>query len=222
MERLRWYLTPPSPPGRFLEVGAGLGERLVQFTEAGWEVVGQDIDPKAARLARDRGILVHQCPVTELVGRERLFDLIGLSHVLEHATDPAEMLRACAALLAPGGRICVVSPNARSLGRKLFGRWWFGLEQPRHLAIPTVESLERLADRLGLQTVSAGSAATNGAVILGGSLIRIFDTHLSPGPLRRSARFATALVGQSLGRAGTLISGRIGEEVVWLACRSES
>ncbi|MGI8806659.1 MAG: methyltransferase domain-containing protein [Acidimicrobiales bacterium] len=220
MEHLRWYCTPPAPAGRLLEVGTGSGERLVQFADAGWDVVGQDIDPKAGHLARERGIEVHQCPVADLVGREEPFDLIGLSHVLEHATAPAEMLRACAALLAPGGRICVISPNAQGLGRLLFGRWWFGLEQPRHLAIPTVESLERLSAGLGLETEDAATMATNGAVILGGSLARPLYERLPPGALQRVARFSTALLGQAIGRVAVGVDPRLGEEVVWAGRRA--
>ena len=215
MDRQHWYFTPHAPAGRFLEVGTGSGERLVQFSDAGWDVVGQDIDPKAGALARDRGIEVHDCPVGELVGREEPFDLIGLSHVLEHVTDPGGMLRACAALLAPHGRICVISPNAQALGRMLFGRWWFGLEQPRHLAIPTLDSLRRLSERVGLETDHAESMATNGAVILGGSLARPLNEHLSSASLRRGARAATALLGQMLGRVAVRLDRRLGEEVVW-------
>jgi len=215
MDRLKWYFTPPAPAGRFLEVGTGSGERLVQFADAGWDVVGQDIDPKAGHLARDRGIEVHGCPVTDLVGREEPFDLIGLSHVLEHATDPAGMLRACATLLTPSGRICVISPNAQGLGRLLFGRWWFGLEQPRHLAIPTLDSLERLRVRLGLETEHAATMATNGAVILGGSLARPLHEHLPSAGLRRGVRASTALLGQMVGRVAIRLDRRVGEEVVW-------
>jgi SAM-dependent methyltransferase len=206
---------PPAPAGRFLEVGTGSGERLVQFAGAGWDVVGQDIDPKAGHLARAQGVTVHDCDVAELVGREAPFDLIGLSHVLEHAGDPGEMLRACAALLAPGGRICVISPNANAFGRLLFGRWWFGLEQPRHLAIPTVGSLAHLTARLGLATEDVDSVATNGAVILGGSLARPLEGRL-PG---RVARFSTACLGQVLSRVAVTMDHRLGEEVVWVGGR---
>ena len=216
MAELRWYLTPPAPPGRMLDVGTGSGERLVQFAEAGWDVVGQDLDAKAGWLARDRGLDVHDCPVEDLVGREEPFDLVAMSHVLEHAVDPVALLDACIALLRPGGRLCVICPNAESLGRRLFGRWWFGLEQPRHLGIPTLRSLQSAARRLDLHVDRAAGVATDAAVILGGSLVRTLETRLPPGRLRRGARFATAFAGQALGRAATLVDHRLGEEVVWV------
>lgn len=221
MGQLRRYLAPAGTTGRLLDVGTGAGERLVEFADAGWDVLGQDPDPRAGHLAKARGIDVLHCPVAELVGREGPFDLIGMTHVLEHATDPAGLLRACAALLAPGGTLCVISPNARSAGALLFGRWWFGLEQPRHLAIPTPASLERLADRLGLAAVHAATAPANAAVILGGSLARPLYDRLPPGPLHRVARFSTACLGQALGRAAFRVDPGRGEEVVWAGRRRE-
>jgi len=218
-DELRRYLSAPGSTGRFLEVGAGSGQRLIEFAAAGWEVVGQDLDPKAGQLACAEGVTVHRCTVEELVGREQPFDLIGLNHVLEHAPDPRAMLQACTALLAQGGQICVISPNAEGLGRRIFGRWWFGLEQPRHLAIPTIESLQRVTAPLDLQPACSKSVATNGAVILGGSLDRAIQNRLPPGNFRRASRSLSALLGQSMGRAAIRLHSGLGEEVVWVGHR---
>ena len=105
MAGLLRFMSEPGQTGRFLDVGTGSGERLLHFADAGWDAVGQDLDPEAGRPARDRGVVVHRCAVADLVGREEPFDLIGLNHVLEHAADPSELLAACKALLRPGGRI---------------------------------------------------------------------------------------------------------------------
>lgn len=219
IQQLRWYLTPPAPAGRLLEVGAGAGERLVQFAEAGWDAVGQDPDPEAGKVAKKRGLKVYDCPVRNLAGREESFDLIGLNHVIEHVLDPAELLQACVSLLRPGGRLCVISPNAAGLGRRVFGRWWFGLEQPRHLAIPTLGSLERVTAPLGLRVLYTGSVATNGTVILGGSLAGRLGNRLPHGPLRKAIDVASALLGQAMARLAVLGDSRLGEEVVWLGQR---
>jgi SAM-dependent methyltransferase len=214
------YLTAPGTTGRFLDVGTGSGERLLELAAAGWEVVGQDVDPEAGGVARAHGIEVHTCSVPDLVGVEEPFDLIGLNHVLEHVPDPAEVLRACGALLTPAGRICVIAPNAQALGRLVFGRWWFGLEQPRHLAIPTKQSLERLASRLPLRVVEAGTTAANAAVLLGGSLARPIEARVPAGRWQRGVGSAVHVVGQVLGRAAVTLDGRRGEEVTWVAQRT--
>ncbi|HET9441959.1 MAG TPA: methyltransferase domain-containing protein, partial [Acidimicrobiales bacterium] len=182
----------------------------------GWAVLGQDLDPKAGRAALDRGLEVHHGPVAELVGREEPFDLIGLGHVIEHAVDPAELLEACAALLAPGGRLCVVCPNASSLARRLFGRRWYGLDQPRHLAVPTLESLDRLTAPLGLEALHARTTAANAAVLVGGTLDHVVEGRLRSEVARRLARPVDHLLGQALGRVASRVGRRLGEEIVWI------
>lgn len=219
---LRRYFAPAGSTGRFLEVGTGSGERLIEFAASGWDVLGQDLDPEAGHLARREGITVHRCGVDELVGHEQAFDLIGLNHVLEHAAEPREMLAACRALLAPDGLICVISPNAQSLGSRLFGRWWFGLEQPRHLGIPTLDSMRRVTTELELREVAAGTVATNAAVILGGSLDRSAQRRLPARRLRRASRAATALIGQAMGRVAVRCNPRLGEELIWVGHRSRA
>jgi hypothetical protein len=56
-----------------------------------------------------------------------------MNQVLEHVPDPVDALRRVRALLARGGRVVIGVPNFGSLGRRVFGASWDGLELPRHL-----------------------------------------------------------------------------------------
>ena len=61
---------------------------------------------------------------------------------------------------AAGGRVVVVTPNAASVGRRLFRHRWRGLEPPRHLVVfshpALVDALERLdAQRDALRALPA-------------------------------------------------------------------
>ena len=66
---------------------------------------------------------------------EARYQHVTLSHVVEHVHEPLKLLRQCLALLVPGGRLWLETPNLRSFGHEVFGSAWRGLEPPRHLVL---------------------------------------------------------------------------------------
>jgi 2-polyprenyl-3-methyl-5-hydroxy-6-metoxy-1,4-benzoquinol methylase len=149
-ERLLRDLAAPSKPSRLLDVGSGNGEFLVQMRELGWSVAGHDVDPKAAALVRSFGIEVAEGALRPDSFSEP-FDAITLHHVLEHVHDPLELLLACRALLKPGGRLWLATPNAQSFAGRRFGRYWPGLDSPRHLVIWSAPALDGILARAGFR-----------------------------------------------------------------------
>jgi SAM-dependent methyltransferase len=99
-------------PGRLLDVGAGGGAFVSLAREAGWDAVGVDVDPAVVAYARAGGldVRVGELPALELPGKS--FDVVTLCNVLDFMPRPVTMLRECARLLVPGGRILVRTPNA--------------------------------------------------------------------------------------------------------------
>jgi len=137
--------------GRLLDVGCGNGQFLARMRELGWEVMGVEPDPEAVRIARERfGLEVVQGTLEEAGLSEGSFDVITMNHVIEHVPDPVATLSECRRLLRPGGKLIVVTPNTRSLGRRLFGEHWRGWEVPRHLFVFSPRSLRACAERAGL------------------------------------------------------------------------
>lgn len=125
-------------PGRVLDVGLGDGGFLENARAMGWTAVGTDIDPQVVKNARARGLDARLGTVAEIDGP---FDVITLSHVIEHLHDPVGVLRRCCRLLAPGGSIWIETPNIDALGFRRFGADWRGLEPPRHLVLFNRRSL---------------------------------------------------------------------------------
>lgn len=138
-------------PGRLLDVGCGEAGWLVGMRQRGWQVEGQDVDANAAQRAmRDHQIQVHVGALDELGFAAGAYDAITLSHVIEHVVEPAALLRTCARLLRPGGRLVARTPNAVGFGHAHFGRHWVALDPPRHLCVFTPAALETIALAAGL------------------------------------------------------------------------
>ena len=100
---------------RVLELGCseGLGTRVMQAR--GQRVVGVEIDPTAAELARPfaESIIVadlDQADALEPVADQR-FDTVIAADVLEHLRAPADALRRALTLLKPHGDVVLSIPN---------------------------------------------------------------------------------------------------------------
>ncbi len=105
---------------RYLDVGCAYGGFLATFHDAGAaQVVGFDFD--AALLDYAHALLEdYSIPATiehdsilspSIVARFGRFDIVTCNDVLEHVTDARVALTNLAALLAPGGFLCLEIPN---------------------------------------------------------------------------------------------------------------
>lgn len=151
-------------PGRLLEVGCGSGAFLRAAARQGWEAVGVDIDPGAiAAACKTPGIQARVGELTEQAFPTGAFDAVVMNNVLEHIHNPVETIAECRRILAPGGRLVVVTPNMAAYGHDVMGPDWRGLEVPRHLYVFTAPALVRLARRAGFERVRSFSSAGGGA-----------------------------------------------------------
>lgn len=105
-----------TPGCRVLDVACGTGVLFGPLLEHGAaELTGLDLSPamlrEAARLYPDKRIrLVCGDALTEASGS---YDRIVVFNALPHFEDPAALLRALAACLAPGGRLTVAHSRGR-------------------------------------------------------------------------------------------------------------
>ena len=110
-----------------LDVGCGRGDDLYSLRDFA-RVVGIEPDGQAMAVARGRGLTVYDR--WEAMPAGERFDLVLARHVLEHATDPADLLRHMASRLNDGGSLLAFTPNVLSLGRRVFTSRWRGYDVP--------------------------------------------------------------------------------------------
>jgi len=122
----RWSAMP-SPGQRILEVGCGYGGVATTLAaHGGAEAYGIEPGGDAAAVAEAIGVTICGRSLDEVPADARGFDLVVLSHVLEHAVEPWEMLSAVTEQLADGGLILIEVPNAYILpGIQLFHPYAF-------------------------------------------------------------------------------------------------
>jgi len=148
--------------GRLLDLGCGNGQFLARMRELGWDTLGIEPDPEAAKIARDNhGLEVYVGAVDEVGLPADLFDVITMSHVIEHLPDPIHILRVCGRLLRRGGRLVMITPNIGGLGHRLFGQAWRGLDPPRHIMLFSVKTLRACAESAGLDVVELWTSTSS-------------------------------------------------------------
>ena len=141
---------PASEAGRMLDVGCGGGAFLRRMRKAGWTVVGTEPDVKAAtRLTAQEGFPVYGSLEDLVQAGEQNFDVIVLGHVIEHLSDPIDTLAMLRTRLRAGGRLMLTTPNGLSLGSRMFGASWRGLEPPRHFNVFSPDSLRQALSHAG-------------------------------------------------------------------------
>jgi SAM-dependent methyltransferase len=135
---------------RILDVGSSDGELLVAMSAAGYKHL-TGIDPY---IALDRSypgnVRVLKRRLDEHTGE---YDLIMLNHSLEHMPDPIHGLSEVRRLLAPDGWTMVRLPVAGGYGWRTYREYWFGLEPPRHLGLPSVRGMQHIAAAAGFRIV---------------------------------------------------------------------
>jgi len=125
----------------FLEVGCGMGGYLLAARDLGYRTFGVEPSTQhsaAARRVTDLHIIdgYYQPGVLGV-----MFDVVLLSHVLEHIYEPRLFLESLAQDLAPGGRLVVITPNVGSLAAKCLGRYWSMLKPIDHVSMLTKQAL---------------------------------------------------------------------------------
>jgi SAM-dependent methyltransferase len=146
------------PPGRLLDLGCWVGFLMSEATKRGWTATGVEPSGWASTYAREQlGLNVLNDDLMTAPLPDASFDAVVLGDVIEHLPEPSEGLQRIATLLAPGGALVLMLPDAGSRLARIMGkRWWSVL--PTHVQYFTRESLTALLKREGWKVVEVRTA----------------------------------------------------------------
>ena len=136
--------------GRLLDVGCGHGLLLAEARQLGFDTMGLELSAAAAAHARDRlGLDVREQTLAELEADPSTgtFEVVVLADVLEHLDDPLGALDACQRLLAPGGVLCIITPDPASPTARAAGSRWWGYVPAHTFLFPHSTLLELISGR---------------------------------------------------------------------------
>lgn len=136
------------------DIGCGNGAFLSRANAMGWIASGCDTDEEAILSCKSQNLdAIHGGPLDSKFD-DRHFDVITMSHVLEHVTSPKELIQRAYELLNPGGLLWIATPNPDAIGLKTFGASWRSLHMPLHLIIPSQKELERTLREAGFSQLA--------------------------------------------------------------------
>lgn len=133
-----------------LDVGCGDGSRLAGLARSRpWRLRGVEPDEQQASQAKARGVDVYNGFWEDAPVQDESVDALLMHHVLEHLRRPRAGLVKCLRVLRPGGLLIIDVPNAGSLERRAWGRFWIGWDLPRHLYAFSTATLPALVSDVG-------------------------------------------------------------------------
>ena len=109
---------------RVLDVGCGGGILADAMARKGANVLGIDLSTKALKVAQlhaleaqTEGVQYREISAEDLAAEQPgSFDVVTCMEMLEHVPDPSSVVRACAALVRPGGHVffSTINRNAKA------------------------------------------------------------------------------------------------------------
>lgn len=145
-----------SSGARFADIGSGYGLFLQEMRalRTFGEVIGIEPDARLAAICRESGFEVIEQTV-ETISRDTVdADVAAAFEVIEHVFDPCAFLQACARVLKPGGVLLFTTLTISGFDLQVLWEQSRSITPPQHLNFASVEGMERLISRAGLEPIA--------------------------------------------------------------------
>ncbi|MEW6171263.1 MAG: class I SAM-dependent methyltransferase, partial [Candidatus Omnitrophota bacterium] len=119
--------------GKVLDLGCGAGDRLNLFRKYGFDSYGTDITDMADYAKDFFGLNVIKKDLLEANLPDDFFDIITMQNVIEHVSNPQNIIKECYRILKKNGFLVIQTPNINCLQFKFLKNKWTVIDPPRHL-----------------------------------------------------------------------------------------
>ncbi|MEK6793643.1 MAG: class I SAM-dependent methyltransferase [Spirochaetota bacterium] len=138
---------------RILDIGCATGLLLNHLKEQGWDSYGVEICHESAEYAAEEfGLTVFESKLEDVHFPDCHFDVVHLSHLIEHVPHPRELIEEIYRVLIPGGYMILTTPNIDGMAARLYGEDWRCV-MDQHLYLFSKKTMKRMVEDAGF-TVS--------------------------------------------------------------------
>lgn len=146
---------------KFIDLGCKDGYLLDKAKALGFEVYGVDKEENIVDELNTQGYKVKKANLNkELPYPDNFFDIVSCQQVIEHLTDPEQLIKECYRILKKDGILILSTPNLASFGSRLrllvglyplqlgpCNKWHFG----NHYRLFTLPTLKCVLERNGFR-----------------------------------------------------------------------
>ena len=145
--------------GTLFDVGAATGILIRLADDRGWEADGIEPSVWAVKYAQEKyGLNIKEGAFEEASLPANYYDVVTMVDIVEHMSNPLEALKKAFEILKPGGILCLVTPDIKSLVARIAGsKWWHF--RPGHLGYFSAKSLTKLLDLTGFAVLKKNKYA---------------------------------------------------------------
>ena len=110
--------------GRLLDVGCSHGLLLEEASQLGFAVEGIEPSEGAVEYCQQKGLNVNRGYLVKGIYPPTTFDVVVMSHVLEHVFEPGKLLETARSILTQDGVICLSQTNYQGTLARWLGKYW--------------------------------------------------------------------------------------------------
>ncbi|MBX4210351.1 class I SAM-dependent methyltransferase [Candidatus Parcubacteria bacterium] len=152
---------------RLLDVGSSWGKYMIDMKQfGGFKVTGVEFNKKMCEKGRQMGLDIRHGNLEDQQFAAGSFDVVVMSHVIEHLYDPLSTLREVNRILSAEGIVFIKTPNTKTAEFSFFRSVWFSFEAPRHIIIFNEKNLLSLLDYSDFFTRKVEYDRTPNAIIM--------------------------------------------------------
>jgi 2-polyprenyl-3-methyl-5-hydroxy-6-metoxy-1,4-benzoquinol methylase len=136
---------------RFLDIGSATGLLLKHMKDLGWKTEGIELCRDSAEYARRKfGLKINRMTLEERAFPAGSFDVVHMSHIIEHVPDPSATLNEVFRVLKSGGHLMIVTPCIESFQAMIFRSRWRSAHRD-HLTLFSTATLGRYLRKAGFR-----------------------------------------------------------------------